>query len=51
MFYAMKAFQEKDYETAISLANSAYAQDLEDLLLAKFCETVVGASKAGLHGD
>jgi hypothetical protein len=40
IFYARKAIQEGDYDTATSLANSAYAEDPRDPHLATLCKTL-----------
>jgi hypothetical protein len=42
VFHAMKSLREGDYHTAIPLANAAYAQDPQDQLLARLCETLSG---------
>ena len=40
MFYAMKALREEEYDAAISFAQSGYAEDPQDPLLAKLYEMV-----------
>jgi len=42
VFYAMRALREGDFDTAIPLADAAYAQDPRDPLLARLCETASG---------